>query len=225
MHREEESTRGGANHEWVDIGCGVGEILGYIQQQENWIAQGIEANAGEISFARRMGIKNILQAFVDYTGAMLPMVQKLLTEATVVSLFNTVEHLNQPTKVLRCIAEKMQVGSYLVLEVPGHPSLASFACMAFPDFGYRHITPPQHLQIFTDQALRFMLGDRFSVVGEWKYGEGYLDFLSGAVLTQPGAAPMAALYQALAGITNQVQQVVDANGFADFVLLVARKEK
>lgn len=137
---------------------------------------------------------------------------------------NLLEHIVDPRGMIECLKGLMRSGAFLVIDVPRHPSLASFANLVFPHYTHRHITPPQHLQIFSDKSLEKMLSPEFEILATWKYGEGYIDMLSGAATAMDTSAPVIKMYEKLMSISNAVQKVIDENGFSDFMLLVARKK-
>lgn len=209
---------------WLDIGCGVGEVLSYVNTKSNWKVKGIEANKGEIAFAKQMGIENITQGFLE-CNIDNEIINALLKDANVISLLNIIEHIENPNQMISYISKLMRKGSYLIIEVPRHPSLSSFVSMAFPHFNYRQIAPPQHLQIFTEKSLEFMLKNNFEFIAQWKFGQGYLDILSGAMLECETNEAMKNLYVNLIEIANDVQKTIDEKDFSDVILLVARKIK
>lgn len=147
--------------------------------------------------------------------------RELLEESDIVSFFNVLEHMVNPKGFLDFIGKRMHPGAVLALEVPRHPSAASFANLTCKNQVYRHIDPPIHLQIFSGDSLGRLLEDQFEIQGKWLFGQGYSDLISNAMLLS--GEQENELYHRLMDLSNTIQPVFDRNGLADQILLVARK--
>jgi len=181
---------------------------------------GIEIDPREIQFARNRGL-DVVEGFIDPFNPD-ERLNKIIEQADVVSMLNVLEHIEHPDAVINYYAEHMKTGACLVVEVPHHPSAASFVNLTSPDFTYRHIVPPIHLQVFSDKAIELMAGKSFRLIGTWGFGQGFTDMLTSAAIGSGGKE--SPLYQLLMNISNDVQRVIDKNGFADQMLYVLRKE-
>ena len=83
------------------------------------------------------------------------------------------EHIPNPSDFIRDIYDYSNKNSILVFEVPRHPSLASFSNLVSHDAVYRHIVPPQHLQIFTEEGVDKILKNKYEIIGKWGFGQGF----------------------------------------------------
>lgn len=206
-------------NQWLDIGAGGGEILTYLKEKTNIEGVGIESDPTECTFIKKKKLK-VYESFVDINKEDKE-IANLIGHSEIVSLFNVLEHINNPKKFIDYIAQYMQKESYIVIEVPRHPSLASFANLTCPNKVYRHIESPQHLQVFSDESIEYILSDSFKVIGNWQFGQGYTDILTNSMILSE--MEESSLYDDLMSISNEVQKVVDENGFADQMLVVAKK--
>jgi SAM-dependent methyltransferase len=206
---------------WCDIGCGVGEVLMALKsfQQSEYEAIGIESEPKALQFGREKGL-NIVEGFLDPNNQMENLLN-IISDADIVSMFNVLEHVEYPDRVIDIFKKYMKKGSFLVIEVPRHPSLASFSNLVFPQFTYRHIDPPVHLQIFSEKAIEMLIKDSFQTVGIWEFGQGYTDILTSMVLLNNKKE--ITLYQHLMDISNNVQKAIDESGFSDIMVVVMYK--
>ncbi len=198
---------------WVDIGSGAGDIL-LAAGELGWEALGVESDLEECNFAKSKGMKVLNEAMSEKNSA------SLLCDAQVVSLFNVLEHLPDPKGFLANIASALKEG-FLVFEVPRHPSLSSLSAELFPDMACRHIYPPDHLHIFSENSIDALLKETgFNVVGKWYFGQDFFDLICSAGANQ-GLGPNS-VWSAIAGIAPQIQQVIDDQGLSDSILVVAQ---
>ena len=205
-------------NQWLDVGCGGGEILRYLQKS-NIIGVGIESDVNECIFAANKGL-NVYNYFIDIEKNN-ETINKLIAESDVVSFINVIEHIENPVEFVKYISKRMHKGAMLVFEVPRHPSVASFANQTCDHAVYRHIVSPIHLQVFSENSLSYLLEDRFSIVGKWEFGQGYGDLLNNAMIVS--GLEESALYIELMNLSNKIQPVFDEAGFADQMLIVAQR--
>ena len=206
---------------WCDIGCGVGEVLMGLKQNHAyfWKGIGIEADTSEIEFGLKRGL-DIVESFIDPDNPNMKLLD-IIAKADIVSIFNVLEHIEQPDSMIDFISINMKKGAYLVIEVPRHPSLAAFCNLMATDLAYRHIAPPQHLQVFSERAIEILTLPSFSLIAQWGFGQGYTDLLTYAMLSNDIKDIL--LYQQLMSISNSVQKVVDQCGFSDTMLFIHKK--
>jgi 2-polyprenyl-3-methyl-5-hydroxy-6-metoxy-1,4-benzoquinol methylase len=202
---------------WLDIGCGVGEIL-FAAKNQGFQTLGIEANAMEADYARqRFGIE-VRNEYVsarslgDYVGRW-----------GIVSLFSVIEHVLSPNAIIKDIASIQEKGDYLVLEVPHYPSISAFSQMTFPDHINRMMHPPLHLFLFPLKALSRILGScGYEIRAAWFFGQDFFEMFNtlGLFVETLNGSP---LHRAISPLMNEFQQVIDESGLSDEVLVVAEK--
>ena len=206
--------------QWLDIGCGGGEILTYLKNTKIE-AVGIESDPDEVRFASEHGLR-VYHYYIDLTKEEKE-INDLISTSDIISCINVIEHVEEPVRFVKYICDRMKAGSVFVFEVPRHPSLASFANQTCPNAVYRHIVPPIHLQVFSEKSLIYLLGEQLEIIGKWEFGQGYTDLINNAMIL--GGLEESELYVSLMNISNRIQPVIDEAGYADQMLVVARKKK
>lgn len=206
---------------WIDIGCGGGEILYAISKYTTIDCLGVEADQNERVFAEAKGIR-VMDAFLDVNNVDEELAQQLRTK-DIVSIFNVLEHMVEPAKVVDYLGKIMKKGSVFVIEVPRHPSVASFANMTCMDkVIYRHINPPFHASIFTEKAIDILFDGKFRMVGKWGFGQGFTDIINNALLIS--GRPVDEVYTKMLDCSNPIQKILDEAGLSDTMIYVAVKE-
>ena len=206
---------------WVDLGCGVGEIL-HEAGKRGYSAVGFDADPNEIRFAQSRGLSayNILIDIPDLSDEIVT----YLKDAKIVSLFNLIEHVPNPREWISTITSHMQIGSYLVIDTPREPSLSrvmNIACLAY---NYRHMIPPEHINIFTEESLGILAKEnRLEWVAKWCFGTGFMDLFNSLLLLSDN--PNIALYDFgdILRAGDHIQKAVDESGLANAMLCVFRK--
>lgn len=199
---------------WVDIGCGTGEILQALENN-NIPSLGIESDIEEVRFAIKHGA-NVIHSDVKDVD------HSIFETAGVVSFVNILEHVKNPISVLGNISSFLQSGSYVVVEVPRHPSLSSYNSMAFSSIAYRHIYAPDHLHIFTEKSLKKLFKEvDVEAVAMWEYGQDFQDLICMSAI-------MADLKEntfvnSIMDLFNNIQQSIDDIGFSDTMFVIGRK--
>lgn len=200
---------------WLDIGCGVGEIVS-AAIMSGWEACGIESDPKEVTFARQLKIP-VTQAYLE-PGNIL----EYVAEYDVISLFNVLEHMCNPVDFLGMISDSIKNGAYVIIEAPRHPSLSSFVNMVFPSTAARHMYPPDHVHIFSENSMEIMLEQCHLVAeGIWLFGQDFSDFLFSAA--QNASVDNKLLYHILSK-SNIIQREIDNMDLSDAMILICKKK-
>lgn len=202
---------------WLDIGCGVGEILS-VAKDLGYETLGLEANPFEREYAkRRFGI-DVSDEFVSSTT-----LHRFVGRFGVVSLFGVLEHLKSPNNILSDISKIQETGDNLIIEVPHYPSLSAFSQISFPEHVNRVMHPPLHLYLFSIKALKYMLSKKgYEIRAAWFFGQDIYEMLStfGVLVSKFEGS---ALHRELIPLLNDLQHVVDSHNLSDEILVVAEK--
>lgn len=204
---------------WLDIGCGGGEIPYYLKKEVGIEAAGLETNPMEVEFVRNHGI-TVYEKYIDLDEEDTE-TSKIMGQYDCVSSIMMLEHVEEPEHLIDYYHHHMKENAILVIDVPKHPSLASFANMTSKDNIYRHITPPVHLQIFTIESIEHMFLNKFQILATWEFGQGFNDLLNNAIiLSSQNETP---LYSELQSCSNKVQKAIDECGYGDEIFVVAKR--
>jgi len=201
---------------WLDIGCGVGEILA-AAQKHGLETLGIETNAMESDFARSHFGLSVVEQYIDASN-----IHAFKDRFDIVSMFSVLEHIPDPPSLLATISKIQKRGDTLVIETPHFPSISAFSQMAFPDLINRMMHPPLHLFLFSVKVIESMLlAHGYTVRARWMFGQDFYEFLS--TLTEKIPLSGSRLQKSLAALTNEFQQTIDNAGLSDEMLVVAER--
>ena len=144
----------------LDFGCGPGFFLS-VAGQAGFDAYGFDIRRGAQAEGAKRGIEKIsVAARVDVMDAHAPF--------DVVTMFNVIEHLNDPGDTLGRLHKLLRPGGLLVVETPDENGLVrSLARMAYgATFGRVNVLdhfyelPPHHVYCFSREALNRLLERR-----------------------------------------------------------------
>lgn len=204
---------------WLDIGCGAGELL-FAARELGYKVLGYESDLKAVNFANeKLQQKLVIQGFLDIQNCDLQILESIKM-AKIISFLNVLEHLEFPRQTLEFFGKQMQKNAFLVLEIPRHPSLASFANSLVPGRVYRHLIAPFHLNIFSELSLKMVYEScGFKLAGQWCYGQGFMDVIHNFSFFDKQEE----LYKQISEISSKVQKVIDENDLSDFLLIVLQK--
>ncbi len=130
----------------LDVGCGSGFFLKYMQRQ-GWIARGIEPAGEHVRFAQSaLGLKSILKEVwpaAVFEGARLD----------AISFIHVLEHFRNPVRCLAFARRALAPGGIVLIETPnvdGWP-VKLFGRRAMP------VDAPRHMALFARKSLRQIL--------------------------------------------------------------------
>jgi 2-polyprenyl-3-methyl-5-hydroxy-6-metoxy-1,4-benzoquinol methylase len=134
----------------LDVGCTVGLFVGR-SREEGWAASGVELSDDTAAIARARGL-DVLTGTIEQAG--------FSPESfDVVTMWDVVEHLEEPVATVATVAEVLKEGGVLVLSTPNVAGL-------FPRLSYRaarwvgrwpHPEPPAHLFQFSKATISRLL--------------------------------------------------------------------
>ena len=164
---EGSGTRGSL----LDIGCGRGKFL-EMAQKRGWEIAGIEPGAEHALYAKeKLKISMIINASLE--EAQFPFGQ-----FDVITLWDVIEHVENPKEVLKKLNAWLKPGGLILLATPNHKSLLNFlAKTAYALSGGMVKKPltyffvPEHILYFTPLSLRRLIKEcGFVPVREMKTG-------------------------------------------------------
>lgn len=201
---------------WLDIGCGVGEVL-VSARDAGYKVTGIETNEMEASFARDHFGLTVLGQYIHEGNA-----ASFAGQYEIISLFSVLEHVPDPRSIVRTISSIQTKGGILVIETPHFPSVSTLCQAAFPNMVNRMMHPPLHLFLFSLRAIEKILVEfGYSIKARWMFGQDFYEFLT--TITELHGLHGGRLETAMTSITPQVQQAIDDIGLSDEMLVVAER--
>ena len=206
----------GLRNVWCDVGCGIGDLL-VEAGTLGYVSLGFETDQIQARVARDRGVE-VIGEFMEPGSENF----SRISECSVVSLINVLEHISDPASTLASISSELKSGAFIAIEVPRNPSLSSIVQHASFAPIFRHISPPEHLHIFSDTSLESMLSAAsFAVRGRWLFGSDALELFSHVGHTlgweQGYEAPL------IGEAINAFQESIDASGLSDTQLVVAER--
>lgn len=200
---------------WIDIGCGTGEIL-FSAKKKGCDVRGVDSDEKEIEFATSKG----LNVFCDYITA--DNAYKYINDGDIISLFNVLEHLENPKELIKNISDNIEEGTYVILEVPRHPSISSFNNLIFNEVACRHIYPPDHMHIFTEQSMAKMVKEaNLEPISIWNFGQDAYDFIITALASR-NIKPSKFTDRILESVPL-LQKGIDESGLSDTMIIICKK--
>jgi len=203
---------------WLDLGCGTGEVI-YAAKKLGWQVEGLEVD--EIAY--KFGEKNFGLKIHNCLLEDFPIDE--VRKFDVVSMFGVIEHLNEPSKILKEICKKTKNEVSLVIGTPNVASLSTLCQEYFPDNTNRHLLPFSHIQLFSPKSLETVLRKAgFKIIGWWFFGQDFYEFLQNLLVYDKNLKD-SQLFDQLLNNFNQLQKVFDQKKFGDEMLVVCKKIK
>ncbi len=136
----------GRGRKLLDVGCAEGHFL-YLARRAGFQVTGLDFNPVSLKIAKEtFGIPLVYQCSVEELAERFPD-----ASFDVVTLFEVLEHTADPFGTLRSLIKVMKPGASLLLSVPG---LDRWPALFHPEVD----APPHHLTLWTEEALRKVLG-------------------------------------------------------------------
>ena len=127
----------------LDVGCGVGIFLQKVKDI-GWNAIGVDMSKAAVQYARSRGL--------DVRLGKIEELKFKPRSFDVITLFQTIEHIEDPIRILKKIYSLLRRGGILILTTPSEESFMARVLGKFW-FGYRNI---EHLYFFNNQSLATM---------------------------------------------------------------------
>lgn len=131
--------------ELLDVGCAEGHFL-WLAQEAGFNVTGLDFNPISLQIAKEVfGISSAYQCSVEELARRFPDISY-----NVVTIFEVLEHTANPFGTLCSLNKVLKPGGQLCLSVPGF--------MRWPALFHPEVdTPPHHLTLWTEEALRSLL--------------------------------------------------------------------
>lgn len=145
LHQLERFTPGRGR--LLDFGCAVGLFV-KVASEAGWEAIGLERSAWAADYGRRQfGLTIVAGSDAECAG--------FEGSFDMVTMWDVLEHLEDPRGVLRQVARWLRPGGVIALNTVDSASLGARLAREH----WRHLAPPHHLQYFTRNSLQHLLRD------------------------------------------------------------------
>lgn len=142
--------------ELLDIGCGRGKFL-QVAREAGWKVTGLEPAKEHADYASRVQGFNVLNTSIE---------QAFLHQESfdVVTLWDVIEHVENPKEVLRKVESWLKPGGFLLVATPNHESLLNSLAKGIFFLSGRSVRKPlefffvpEHVLYFTPSTLRKLI--------------------------------------------------------------------
>jgi len=134
----------------LDIGSGPGLFLKK-GQELGWIVKGIEPSTQAVKYSREVLKLDIEENFLDVNLA------KNLGQFDVVNLGEVIEHLSDPTEMLKIVNSMLHNGGLISIIAPNDFNPFQLLLENSCDYDPWSIAPPHHLNYFDKESLSKLL--------------------------------------------------------------------
>jgi 2-polyprenyl-3-methyl-5-hydroxy-6-metoxy-1,4-benzoquinol methylase len=137
----------------LDVGCGWGQTLLHFQSK-GMDCYGFDPADGAIEYGKKQGLKNVVKAGLDTMNV-------FNQQFDVVTLFNVLEHLAEPAKVIEEIrTDVLKSGGLIIVDVPNEFNSLQVAGKELHELSEWWVTPPAHLNYFNKDTLCNLLAGK-----------------------------------------------------------------
>jgi len=214
-----EKFTNGVCGNWLDVGSGVGDIVS-VAKEKGWNATGLEISESSVQFAKEMfDIALLQQPFENYCEQN----RHLANSIDVISFIGLLEHVVNPIDYLKKAWQMLKMSGLVVMQLPNANSLSSMAQSVFPEHVFRHMSPVEHIMIFTENSLNWALEKTgFEPIAMWYFGMDIYELFNHLLLLDSRVHDTE-LFKTLYKNMNELQYVLDRQQLSDLLFCVAKK--
>lgn len=203
---------------WIDVGAGIGDLVSVLKEK-GWNAIGLEISDSSVAFSRKIfDIELLNQTFEEFIGNN----SEMKGGVEVISFIGVLEHVTNPMELLNLAHDFLSEDGIVVYQGPNGTSLSSQIQTVFPENVFRHMSPLEHIQLFTKESMHKMAElSGFEPVGMWFHGMDIYELLNNLVLLNQDVAD-SGFYQSIIANMNELQFVLDRKELSDRLIMVAK---
>ncbi len=206
-----------SNRTWLDVGSGIGDLVSVLSEK-GWNVDGVELSESSITFAEEtFGVSLQQTTLEDFVA------QNKETKYDAVSFIGVLEHVVNPVEHLEMAASVLNNKGIIAIQVPNALSLTSYLQALFPQNVFRHMSPIEHIMLFSKNSLCKALGIiGFEPLAFWWHGMDIYELLNNMTLVNPKIHDSEFSKQIMDSM-NGLQFVLDGKELSDRIICVARK--
>ncbi|MGD2171832.1 MAG: class I SAM-dependent methyltransferase [Gammaproteobacteria bacterium] len=195
---------GGEKDRVLDVGCGPGYFLSYLQDHDI-SCRGLEVNPFCVQFCRETGLDVDDSRLEDESDC----------SYSLITMFDVLEHLDSPLEFFRQLALKLRPGGHVLAYTPNLHSLSTHL------MGGEHnmLAVFNHLCFYDARSLAYLTENTgFELVNCDYYGLDVMDYLA-----MKEAEEDYPFFEQLRPMVAPLQALVDAQGLGNSMRLLLRK--
>jgi 2-polyprenyl-3-methyl-5-hydroxy-6-metoxy-1,4-benzoquinol methylase len=204
---------------WLDVGAGIGDLISVVQEKGG-CGVGLELSRASVEFGKKMfGVSLIRQTLERFV--------KNAEEKSfdVISFIGLLEHVTDPISYLNIAHSLLKQDGCVLIQVPNAESVATQVQGVFPENIFRHMSPIEHIMVFTRRSLFTALKlTGFEPIALWYHGLDIYELLNSLTLVNERMSG-SPLEETFIEHNNELQQVIDDLELSDRLICLARKEK
>ena len=204
---------------WIDVGSGIGDLVSVLTEK-GWQAIGLEISETSVRFAQEVfHVSLVPHTFEDFCGAH----PEMIGAVDVISFIGLIEHVVNPMQHLALARQMLKQGGVVMIQVPSANSVASMIQAVFPDNVFRHMSPVEHIMLFTKRSLITAVElAGFEPLALWFHGLDIYELLNNLILVNDRVQD-SELYRTIHDNMNELQLVFDKQKLSDRIICVAKK--
>lgn len=204
---------------WLDIGSGIGDLVSVVTDR-GYEAAGLELSETSVNFCREVfGVELLRQTIDEFMQAN----SGDMGSFSVVSMIGLLEHVVSPIDVLKQVNQLLKSGGLVMIQVPNAKSMATMVQECYPDNVFRHMSPIEHIMVFTESSLNRALENAgYTPLSYWYHGLDVYELMTNLVMSNERVRD-SRLYNLILSSINELQQVIDDAERSDRIICIARK--
>ncbi len=202
---------------WLDVGSGIGDLVSVLKEN-GWDATGLELSETSIAFSKEtFNVSLVRSTFGEYLKANHDKV------FDVISFIGVLEHVPNPLELLQMAHSSLTGKGIIMLQVPNAFSLTSHLQSLFYNNVFRHMSPLEHIMLFSKDSLcKALETTGFKPLSFWWHGMDIYELLNNLTLINP-KVQNSIFSQNIIDNMNELQFVLDRKELSDRIICVAKK--
>lgn len=159
----------------LDLGCGAGEFM-FLAKEAGYHVRGLDGSEAAIKLCAQRGLDAAVGDFLD------PDVANRYRGVDAVTLWDVIEHLEDPGAMLTQVSRVLRPGGILFLKAPSVERLSLELSCLLPRIGGAALSIPAHMQFFRRRSMTTLLRRSGFVELEWLPGQATRSPAAGGTL-------------------------------------------